>query len=143
MKRKYRNYNDLDIIKACKESTSYAQVLNKLDLRSAGGNYKNLQINIKRLSIDISHFKHQAANQDKEFKSFETLIKPASIKSRLIKYRSATCEICKLNTWMGKDIALELHHIDGNNRNNDQNNLLLICPNCHAQTDTYRNKTRN
>lgn len=142
MKRKYKNYTDLDIIEACENSTSYAQVLKRLNLKSAGGNYKNLQTNITRLSIDISHFKHQAANQDKEFKKFEDLIGLDSIKKRLIKYRSATCEVCNLTEWRGKPIPIELHHINGNTRNNEKDNLQLLCPNCHAQTNNYRNKKR-
>ncbi len=40
------------------------------------------------------------------------------------------------------DIPLEVHHIDGDNRNNDVDNLLLLCPNCHALTNNYRGKNR-
>lgn len=35
-------------------------------------------------------------------------------------------------------IPLEVEHIDGNFRNNKEENLELICPNCHSLTATYR-----
>jgi 5-methylcytosine-specific restriction endonuclease McrA len=50
------------------------------------------------------------------------------------------CELCGQNEWMNKPIPLELDHIDGNRYNNDLTNLRVICPNCHAQTDTYSGK---
>lgn len=139
---KYRNYTDSDIINACKNSISYSEVLDKLNLKVAGGNYRNLQKNIDRLNINISHFKHQASNQGKEFKKFEDLIKPDSIKKRLIKYRGHRCQRCNNIKWLNDKIPLELHHIDGNNRNNIKLNLQLLCPNCHALTDNYRNNKR-
>ncbi len=52
------------------------------------------------------------------------------------------CHLCKLTEWMGKQCPLELDHMDGNNKNNSLSNLRLLCPNCHAQTSTYRNKKR-
>lgn len=39
---------------------------------------------------------------------------------------------------MGQPIPIELDHIDGNPENNELDNLRLICPNCHAQTPTYK-----
>lgn len=39
-------------------------------------------------------------------------------------------------------IPLELDHIDGDHENNVEGNLRLICPNCHAQTPTYKNKNK-
>jgi hypothetical protein len=38
------------------------------------------------------------------------------------------CEKCG---WHKYPIALVIHHIDKNRRNNDPNNLMLLCPNCH------------
>ena len=35
---------------------------------------------------------------------------------------------------------LELHHIDGNHKNNTLDNTLLLCPNCHSLTDNYKFK---
>ncbi len=52
------------------------------------------------------------------------------------------CGTCGRSRWMGKKIPLELHHVDGDHRNNNVNNLQLICPNCHAQTSTYKNRNK-
>lgn len=41
---------------------------------------------------------------------------------------------------MGKPIALELHHINGISSDLRLENLQILCPNCHAQTDNYRGK---
>jgi RNase P subunit RPR2 len=50
------------------------------------------------------------------------------------------CEMCNTVEWMGKVVPLELDHIDGNHFNNDLSNLRILCPNCHAQTDTHAGK---
>lgn len=42
--------------------------------------------------------------------------------------------------WMGQKITLELDHIDGDRFNNSFDNLRILCPNCHSQTDTFRNR---
>ena len=41
---------------------------------------------------------------------------------------------------MVEPIPLELHHKDGNRYNNQLDNLMLLCPNCHALTENYRAK---
>lgn len=50
------------------------------------------------------------------------------------------CECCGLSTWLGKPIPLELHHRNGDRYNNTLNNFELLCPNCHAFTESYRGK---
>lgn len=50
------------------------------------------------------------------------------------------CECCGLTTWLNQPIPLELHHIDGDRTNNKIENYQLLCPNCHAFTDSYRGK---
>lgn len=64
-------------------------------------------------------------------------------KSILLQERGHCCESCGLREWLDKPIPLELEHIDGNNRNNIKDNLKLLCPNCHAQTPTYRGRNKN
>ena len=54
--------------------------------------------------------------------------------------RGRKCECCGLSEWLSEPIKLEVHHIDGNHLNNEIDNLMLLCPNCHAQTDNWRAK---
>jgi len=51
--------------------------------------------------------------------------------------KCARCGWCKINKFSGK-IPLEVEHIDGNSENNIEKNLILLCPNCHSLTSTYR-----
>lgn len=52
------------------------------------------------------------------------------------------CECCGLKQWQGKEIHLQVHHVDGNKKNNELSNLQLLCPNCHSQTDNFCAKNR-
>ena len=55
-------------------------------------------------------------------------------------YKEHKCECCGLSEWLGQPIPLELHHKDGDRNNNTLDNYELLCPNCHAFTDSYRGK---
>lgn len=50
------------------------------------------------------------------------------------------CECCGLSSWLGQPIPLELHHKDGDRTHNELSNYQLLCPNCHAFTDSYRGR---
>lgn len=51
------------------------------------------------------------------------------------------CSSCRWNKKHPKTLVvpLEINHIDGNAENNKEENLELICPNCHALTPNFRN----
>ena len=66
-----------------------------------------------------------------------------SHKKVLIKERGYKCESCNLSEWLSEPIPLELEHKDGDNKNNIKDNLLLLCPNCHAKTKFYRGRNIN
>jgi len=38
---------------------------------------------------------------------------------------------------------MEIEHIDGNYLNNKENNLTVLCPNCHSLTSTYKGTNKN
>ena len=42
-----------------------------------------------------------------------------------------------------KRVPLQINHIDGNARNNKEENLELICPNCHSLTATFGSRNKN
>ncbi len=50
------------------------------------------------------------------------------------------CEVCGVDKWNGSVIECELDHIDGNSKNHSLDNLRILCPNCHSQTETFRAK---
>ena len=52
------------------------------------------------------------------------------------------CQQLRKNEWLGKEIPVEVHHIDGDKLNNTLENLQILCPNCHYFTDTYKSKNR-
>jgi hypothetical protein len=52
------------------------------------------------------------------------------------------CLKCSLSEWNNEQLDMELDHIDGDRTNHILTNLRMLCPNCHAQTPTYRSKNR-
>jgi len=51
--------------------------------------------------------------------------------------KCARCGWHEINPTTGKS-PLEIDHIDGNYQNNSEENLILLCPNCHSLTPTYK-----
>lgn len=68
-----------------------------------------------------------------------SLIGSHKLKLKMIRdgIKERKCEVCGLTEWNGKSISLELHHMDGDRRNNELSNLQILCPNCHSQTTNY------
>lgn len=64
-------------------------------------------------------------------------VKRIILKQELKTYVCEECGICKYN---GKKLTLQLHHVNGNNKDHRLENLQLLCPNCHSQTDNYAGK---
>ena len=60
--------------------------------------------------------------------------KPHRILEKLIKekIKEDKCEMCGITYWFNQHLPLELHHKDRNHFNNDLNNLMILCPNCHS-----------
>lgn len=59
-------------------------------------------------------------------------------RAALIDRDGANCVLCNQSpVWNGLPLLLQIDHIDGNRKNNELDNLRLLCPNCHTQTDTW------
>lgn len=72
--------------------------------------------------------------------SLEQLKSDSTRRKWLLERREHKCEYCGLTQWQGQPIPLELHHEDGDTDNNTEENLKLICPNCHALSHTFRRR---
>ena len=67
----------------------------------------------------------------------------SQLKKRLIQegIKKDICEICGCsNIWNNIPLTLQLDHINGNHYDNRLENLRIVCPNCHSQTETFSNK---
>jgi hypothetical protein len=151
MNRK-RSWNELDLKKAVKKSKSVRQVLVCLGLKLAGGNYTQINKYIKEYKIDVQHFTGKAWNKGmtgigkyrieladilKENNYFQSF----KLKKRLFisGLKQKKCEECG---WHKKTedgrIPLELHHVNGDCRDNRLENLAVLCPNCHSLKASHR-----
>lgn len=137
--------------KVVKNCTTYADALIVLGRKPRGSNYETIKKYIKKYNLDVSHFdeglsKIKKSNR-KRVKTEDVLnnvyyIGSDNLKKRLINenLKEYKCEKCGNNEWNNQPIPLELHHINGNSYDNRLENLQLLCPNCHAQTNNYRGK---
>ena len=144
-----------DVSQAVADNKSVAGVLRQLGLRPVGGNYRTIKRIIKDNSIDTSHFTGQGwnvgltFNPKSGFSDSDIFIENSLYKCswRLREHYKKTtgicrCEKCGLDSWLGEQIPLEIHHINGINTDNRLDNLQLLCPNCHALTNNYRGRAR-
>lgn len=86
------------------------------------------------IKIDINEILEGKHPEYQTFKLHKRLLKEG--------IKEHKCEMCGNTLWNGKEIPLQLDHIDGNPHNHLLNNLRMLCPNCHAQTETYCGKNK-
>lgn len=131
------------LIQAVKNNDTLAGVLRDLDLNSTGGgSYQNIQKLIQELELDISHFKGQGWSKG-IYTDLPKLRTSYKRREYMIRKYGYACKECGISEWRGNELTLELDHTDGNRNNNLEENLRILCPNCHSQTPTFKNKRRN
>ncbi len=135
-----RRYTDEQVIKFAKEVKSCASLIRKLGLKSAGGNFIHMKKTIQRLKIDTSHWTGQLWSKGQKLKDWKDYTRFNSVKRNLINLRGNKCERCGLTMWFDVPIKIEAHHIDGDRTNNSEDNIILLCCNCHSQTNHWRSK---
>lgn len=153
-----RIWTDQELVDAVSSSKTYKEVMYKLGLNgSHGGNSRHIiKKHINRLNLDTTHFdltgRVGVARGHKRRKWLEQyLIKdaPQYPTSRMKQYLldfgllNNVCSVCGQGpVWNNRSLTLQLDHINGNHHDNRIENLRIVCPNCHTQTDNYvgRNK---
>lgn len=145
-----RSWTIDDLKEAVLNSDSLTDVIRDLGLRPAGGNFESVKKHIKKNKIDTSHFTRRA--QFDKLVSFEPkplaeiLVKNSRyknnfrLKKKLIERGiiDNKCHICGLQPiWQNKELVMQLDHINGISDDYRIENLRLLCPNCHSQTDSF------
>ena len=139
------DWNKEKVSEAVKKNTCYRDVLRELGINTSGNNAATLQRKIKEYGIDISHFTFRSKTNTPQKKTVYEYLKKGSkihtfkLKEKLFKegLKENRCEICGAETWLGKKLICQLHHINGDNTDNRIENLQILCPNCHSQTENY------
>lgn len=153
---KRRKYTKESLEEAVKHCKSYADVVRYFGNKPHGSTGNNIKKRILEFGIDVSHFgkdtwnkglKQPHTRKNKEDilvfdKNKNTRTKHYMLYRSLLEIgREEKCEQCKIGTeWNGLKLTLQVDHIDGNCINNLPDNLRILCPNCHSQTENFGSK---
>lgn len=149
----WTKFNDVefsDIVRKCK---SFNEVHAYIGSNNKGGNNKTLHKRISNLDLSIDHFNkcHTAINllsKDSIIPLTDILVENSSYNRTRLKKRLISdglllnkCIICgQLPWWNNKPLVLHLDHINGIHNDNRLENLRILCPHCHSQTNTFAGK---
>ena len=139
--------SEVDFVEACKKAKTMAEAASALGLHFNSfkshalrlGCYQPNQsgLGIRKKSPKIPLEDIILNNLHPHYQSFK-------LKKRLVEegFKLNVCEECGISEWNNRPLSLELHHKDGNRTNHLLQNLSLLCPNCHSQTQTFRAKNK-
>jgi hypothetical protein len=150
--RRRRRWDEQALADAVRASTSLSGACRLLGYTPNGGVHRMISGHVRRLGIDTSHFTGQAwakgvKNEPARYRyQLEAILVEKSpyynsghLRRRLIAagIKPDHCEECGGTEWRGRPLPLHLDHINGDHTDNRLENLRILCPNCHAITDTW------
>lgn len=146
--------SDEQIIEAINSSSTMLEAANSIGMPFMSFRYRAKKLGLykpnqarKGIKRDSKEYDKIAIPLDEILKGLHPHYGSSKLRIRLIKsgIKEERCEgegCAVRNIWNGKSITLQLDHIDGDSTNHKLNNLRLLCPNCHTQTETHSGKNR-
>lgn len=150
--RMSHKYSDADLSEACSKCSSIREVMTFLGMcRKSNSSHTHLSRRIAKLGIDVSHFNRRPLTNYgggmRKKTAEEVLVNyPDALmcpKARVLRRalteigREYVCECGLPPEWRGNPLVLQVDHKDGDRTNCTPQNLRFLCPNCHAQTETF------
>ena len=137
-----------------------AELLSALGLRQAGGNYAYIKSLLQSFELSVAHWPGRGWSRgltkqsdvrvarkaslitwsdDEIFVANSPRISGDKLMKRLVArgrlYKCVGCD--NPGEWEGRPLSLEVHHINGIRNDNRDENLQILCPNCHRQTPNW------
>lgn len=151
-----KNINDRyryeQFAKTLETSKSWKELFSKLNLRQSGANRETIIKYIDRYNLDFSHLNTKDSKSSVRYRTEQIFCKDSEYESSslrkiiLRKYNGKIPYKCLCGNegfWLGKELTLQLEHINGIHNDNRFSNLCFLCPNCHSQTPTHSRKKRD
>jgi Zn finger protein HypA/HybF involved in hydrogenase expression len=138
---------DQEFINICNESVSMAEAAVKAKMHF--NTFKRRAVKLECYKPNQGGQGHRKPWMDQRAYVLEDILdgrhpqySTYKLKHRLysVGLKSNACEECGTSEWNGKSIECEMDHINGDRTDHRLENLRILCPNCHSQTDTFRAK---
>ncbi len=143
------------VLEVVKISVSIHEACEKLSLTLNGSAYPAFKTYLDERGISSDHFLGKAVGirhkggivrktPDQRLVLQNKKQGTTDLKDYLLEIgRDYVCSCCGIGpVWQGKELRIETDHINGNRLDDRRENLRFLCPNCHSQTSTFRNKKR-
>lgn len=147
-----RSWTEIQLNNAVQNSFSIAGVVRTLGLTITTTNYATIRKHIELHKLDTTHFKtDNKATPTFLASNLETILvenstaASAHLRKRLLKanlLRNQCYKCGQLPIWHGEPLTLQLDHINGVHTDCRIENLRILCPHCHTQTQTYSGRNR-
>ena len=148
-----RSWSLEDLAEAVTASDSVSEVSRRLGYTPNGGVHRMIVGYIRSSGFDTSHFTGTRWARGRRLPKIpleKILVRGSTyrgnskLRKRLIEagLLAPKCAECGISTWRGEPLPLHLDHINGDHTDNRLENLRILCPNCHAITDTWCGRNR-
>ena len=144
--RRKAEVTDEEVIKSL-EQPSVMLALAELGLPPSTSNYRWFADQCVRLGLEAKRPVYRTPNRYSDDQVFVVdcplTLTGSQLKRRLIKDHGWADRCMNPSCpnpepmWAGSMLVMQLDHVNGDRRDNRQENLRLLCPNCHSQTDTF------